>query len=80
MAGVSLQCGDCGALLRSVEEAQEHAELTSTPTSPNRLKLFSTLFAPLVASHADPKPRVICIQKELGIANLLIRHLRQRNQ
>ncbi|KAL5053834.1 hypothetical protein RYX36_034516 [Vicia faba] len=29
MAGVSLQCGDCGALLKSVEEAQEHAELTS---------------------------------------------------
>ncbi|KAG5560666.1 hypothetical protein RHGRI_003858 [Rhododendron griersonianum] len=28
MAGVSLQCGDCGTLLRSVEEAQEHAELT----------------------------------------------------
>ncbi|KAE8076244.1 hypothetical protein FH972_014907 [Carpinus fangiana] len=29
MAGVSLKCGDCGALLRSVEEAQEHAELTT---------------------------------------------------
>ncbi|XP_057419122.1 uncharacterized protein LOC130713367 [Lotus japonicus] len=29
MAGVSLMCGDCGVLLRSVEEAQEHAELTS---------------------------------------------------
>ncbi|EXC01459.1 UBX domain-containing protein 1 [Morus notabilis] len=29
MAGVSLKCGDCGVLLRSVEEAQEHAELTS---------------------------------------------------
>ncbi|XP_058731702.1 uncharacterized protein LOC131603421 [Vicia villosa] len=29
MAGVSLQCGDCGTLLKSVEEAQEHAELTS---------------------------------------------------
>ncbi|KAJ1426077.1 Zinc finger C2H2-type [Sesbania bispinosa] len=29
MSGVSLKCGDCGALLRSVEEAQEHAELTS---------------------------------------------------
>ncbi|KAI3440824.1 uncharacterized protein J3R85_003056 [Psidium guajava] len=29
MAGVSLKCGDCGALLRSVEEAQEHAERTS---------------------------------------------------
>ncbi|KDO44900.1 hypothetical protein CISIN_1g0151222mg, partial [Citrus sinensis] len=29
MAGVSLKCGDCGALLRSVQEAQEHAELTS---------------------------------------------------
>ncbi|CAN6890314.1 unnamed protein product [Brassica oleracea] len=29
MAGVSLECGDCGALLKSVEEAQEHAELTS---------------------------------------------------
>uniref|UniRef100_A0A2N9ES58 UBA domain-containing protein n=1 Tax=Fagus sylvatica TaxID=28930 RepID=A0A2N9ES58_FAGSY len=29
MAGVSLQCGDCGALLRSVDEAQQHAELTS---------------------------------------------------
>ncbi|TKY59989.1 UBX domain-containing protein 1-A [Spatholobus suberectus] len=29
MAGVSLKCGDCGALLRSVEEAQEHADLTS---------------------------------------------------
>ncbi|KAK7400101.1 hypothetical protein VNO78_11301 [Psophocarpus tetragonolobus] len=29
MAGVSLKCGDCGSLLRSVEEAQEHAELTS---------------------------------------------------
>lgn len=29
MAGVSLKCGDCGTLLRSVEEAQEHAELTS---------------------------------------------------
>nr|KYP35658.1 hypothetical protein KK1_043299 [Cajanus cajan] len=29
MAGVSLKCGDCGALLRTVEEAQEHAELTS---------------------------------------------------
>ncbi|XP_076898558.1 uncharacterized protein LOC143552159 [Bidens hawaiensis] len=28
MAGVSLKCGDCGALLKSVEEAQEHAELT----------------------------------------------------
>ncbi|PSS34857.1 Ubiquitin carboxyl-terminal hydrolase [Actinidia chinensis var. chinensis] len=28
MAGVSLKCGDCGTLLRSVEEAQEHAELT----------------------------------------------------
>ncbi|KAF3783444.1 UBX domain-containing protein 1-A [Nymphaea thermarum] len=29
MAGLSLRCGDCGAHLRSVEEAQEHAELTS---------------------------------------------------
>lgn len=29
MAGVSLQCGDCGVLLKSVEEAQEHAELTN---------------------------------------------------
>ncbi|KAK9725781.1 hypothetical protein RND81_05G168800 [Saponaria officinalis] len=29
MAGVSLKCGDCGSLLKSVEEAQEHAELTS---------------------------------------------------
>ncbi|BAT74382.1 hypothetical protein LR48_Vigan01g105400 [Vigna angularis] len=29
MAGVSLKCGDCGALLRTVEEAQEHAEFTS---------------------------------------------------
>nr|XP_028946945.1 UBX domain-containing protein 1-like isoform X2 [Malus domestica] len=29
MAGVSLNCGDCGTLLRSVEEAQEHAELSS---------------------------------------------------
>ncbi|KAL5711664.1 hypothetical protein ACHQM5_013925 [Ranunculus cassubicifolius] len=28
-AGLSLQCGDCGVLLKSVEEAQEHAELTS---------------------------------------------------
>lgn len=28
MAGLSLKCGDCGILLRSVEEAQEHAELT----------------------------------------------------
>ncbi|WOL11392.1 caldesmon [Canna indica] len=28
MAGLSLRCGDCGALLKSVEEAQEHAELT----------------------------------------------------
>ncbi|KAL0551399.1 hypothetical protein IC582_010485 [Cucumis melo] len=29
MAGLSLQCGDCGALFKSVEEAQQHAELTS---------------------------------------------------
>ncbi|XP_010929798.1 uncharacterized protein [Elaeis guineensis] len=29
MAGLSLRCGDCGAHLKSVEEAQEHAELTS---------------------------------------------------
>ncbi|PKA49628.1 hypothetical protein AXF42_Ash004169 [Apostasia shenzhenica] len=29
MAGFSLRCGDCGALLRSVEEAQEHAKMTS---------------------------------------------------
>ena len=29
MAGVSLKCGDCGTLMKSVEEAQEHAELTS---------------------------------------------------
>lgn len=29
MAGVSLRCGDCGALLKSVQEAQDHAELTS---------------------------------------------------
>ncbi|KAL1328685.1 hypothetical protein HN51_038491 [Arachis hypogaea] len=29
MAGVSLKCGDCGTLLRSVEEAQQHAELTN---------------------------------------------------
>ncbi|KAJ4953876.1 hypothetical protein NE237_030708 [Protea cynaroides] len=29
MAGLSLRCGDCGTLLKSVEEAQEHAELTS---------------------------------------------------
>ncbi|KAG8375992.1 hypothetical protein BUALT_Bualt09G0016700 [Buddleja alternifolia] len=28
MAGVSLKCGDCETLLKSVEEAQEHAELT----------------------------------------------------
>ncbi|XP_042473650.1 chromatin assembly factor 1 subunit A-B-like isoform X1 [Zingiber officinale] len=28
MAGLSLRCGDCGALLKSVQEAQEHAELT----------------------------------------------------
>ncbi|OAY68870.1 UBX domain-containing protein 1-A [Ananas comosus] len=27
--GLSLRCGDCGAHLKSVEEAQEHAELTS---------------------------------------------------
>jgi UBX domain-containing protein 1/4 len=31
MSGLSLQCGDCGVLLRSVEEAQAqaHAEATS---------------------------------------------------
>ncbi|KAF3456577.1 hypothetical protein FNV43_RR01231 [Rhamnella rubrinervis] len=29
MAAVSLKCGDCGTLFKSVEEAQEHAELTS---------------------------------------------------
>uniref|UniRef100_A0A1D1XUY9 UBX domain-containing protein 1-A n=1 Tax=Anthurium amnicola TaxID=1678845 RepID=A0A1D1XUY9_9ARAE len=29
MAGLSLRCGDCGAHLKSVEEAQQHAELTS---------------------------------------------------
>ncbi|XP_059632154.1 uncharacterized protein LOC132274829 [Cornus florida] len=29
MAGVSLKCGECGTLLKSVEEAQEHAELTA---------------------------------------------------
>ncbi|XP_049398379.1 uncharacterized protein LOC125862372 [Solanum stenotomum] len=29
MSGVSLQCGDCGTLFKSVEEAQEHAEVTS---------------------------------------------------
>ncbi|KAJ6302369.1 hypothetical protein OIU77_016454 [Salix suchowensis] len=29
MAGVSLKCGDCGALLKSVQEAQDHADLTS---------------------------------------------------
>ncbi|XP_062223269.1 stress response protein NST1-like [Phragmites australis] len=29
MAGLSLRCGDCGAQLRSVVEAQEHAEATS---------------------------------------------------
>ncbi|XP_072960519.1 uncharacterized protein [Typha angustifolia] len=29
MAGLSLRCGDCGAHLKSVEEAQSHAELTS---------------------------------------------------
>ncbi|KAL6125286.1 hypothetical protein ACLB2K_073345 [Fragaria x ananassa] len=29
IAGVSLKCGDCGAFLRSIEEAQEHAKLTS---------------------------------------------------
>ncbi|CAI9776114.1 unnamed protein product [Fraxinus pennsylvanica] len=28
MAGLSLKCGDCGTLLKSVEEAQEHADLT----------------------------------------------------
>ncbi|PKU81054.1 hypothetical protein MA16_Dca024026 [Dendrobium catenatum] len=29
MAGLSLRCGDCGTLFRSVEEAQEHADLTA---------------------------------------------------
>ncbi|XP_062219122.1 uncharacterized protein LOC133918965 [Phragmites australis] len=29
MAGLSLRCGDCGVLLRSVEEAHAHAEATS---------------------------------------------------
>ncbi|CAN6238199.1 unnamed protein product [Urochloa humidicola] len=29
MAGLSLRCGDCGAQLRSVEEAQSHAEATN---------------------------------------------------
>ena len=29
MAGLSLRCGDCGAQLRSVEEAQAHAEVTN---------------------------------------------------
>ncbi|KAI6674240.1 hypothetical protein NL676_002146 [Syzygium grande] len=29
MAGVSLKCGDCNALLKFVEEAQGHIELTS---------------------------------------------------
>jgi UBX domain-containing protein 1/4 len=29
MAGLSLRCGDCGAQLRSVEEAQAHAESTN---------------------------------------------------
>ncbi|OEL22113.1 hypothetical protein BAE44_0016867 [Dichanthelium oligosanthes] len=29
MAGLSLKCGDCGAQLRSVEEAQAHAEATN---------------------------------------------------
>uniref|UniRef100_A0A0D6R2D7 UBA domain-containing protein n=1 Tax=Araucaria cunninghamii TaxID=56994 RepID=A0A0D6R2D7_ARACU len=28
MAGLSLMCGDCGCQLRSVQEAQDHAELT----------------------------------------------------
>jgi hypothetical protein len=29
MSGLSLQCGDCGVLLQSVEEAQAHIEATS---------------------------------------------------
>lgn len=29
MSGVSLRCGDCGTLFKSVAEAQEHAEVTS---------------------------------------------------
>ncbi|XP_009627183.1 uncharacterized protein LOC107786172 [Nicotiana tabacum] len=29
MSGVSLKCGDCGTLFKSVEEAQEHAEVSS---------------------------------------------------
>uniref|UniRef100_A0A0D9YSM8 UBA domain-containing protein n=1 Tax=Oryza glumipatula TaxID=40148 RepID=A0A0D9YSM8_9ORYZ len=29
MVGLSLRCGDCGVLLRSVEEAQAHAEATN---------------------------------------------------
>uniref|UniRef100_A0A803MDV2 Isopropylmalate dehydrogenase-like domain-containing protein n=1 Tax=Chenopodium quinoa TaxID=63459 RepID=A0A803MDV2_CHEQI len=43
MSGVSLQCGDCGALLKSVEEDQQHAELTSHSNFSKSTKLVLNL-------------------------------------
>ncbi|KAJ7527175.1 hypothetical protein O6H91_16G040200 [Diphasiastrum complanatum] len=57
MAGVSLECRDCGAQLRSVEEAQEHAELkghTNFAESTTRvLNLICTTCGKPCRSHIE---------------------------
>ncbi|CAL1401869.1 unnamed protein product [Linum trigynum] len=43
MVGVSMKCGDCGTLLKSVEEAQGHAELTSRSNFSDSTKVVLNL-------------------------------------
>ncbi|MCI03380.1 UBX domain-containing protein 1-like [Trifolium medium] len=61
MAGVSLQCGDCSALLKSVEETQEHAELTShtnfsESTEPVLNLVCTTCSKPCRSKTVSPTP------------------------
>ncbi|KAI6696284.1 hypothetical protein NL676_016403 [Syzygium grande] len=74
MAGISLKCGDYGALLKSVEEAQGHTKLTShsnffksteaSPHSPSRY-LVGSLVDPRLCM---PNPRLLwCFDLLLAI-------------
>jgi hypothetical protein len=54
MSGLSLQCGNCGVLLQSVEEAQAHAESMSHTNFAESTEVV--LPQAHAASPATPRP------------------------
>ncbi|KAI6688360.1 hypothetical protein NL676_025188 [Syzygium grande] len=55
MADVSLKCGDCGTLLKFVEEAQGHSELTYHSNFSESTEAVLNLVYSSCGSPADPR-------------------------